>query len=59
LILTNIILLKLFKIKKNNRSPVFEPQCSGVIPLEFHIDLWWQKTRFPALSYGTIWVILS
>jgi len=30
----------------------------GVIPVEFRRDLWRQKTRFPGLSCGVIYVIL-
>jgi len=30
----------------------------GVTPLEFRRNLWCQKTRFPALSYGVVYVIL-
>ena len=30
----------------------------GVIPVEFHGDFWHQKTRFPGLSCGVVYVIL-
>jgi len=30
----------------------------GVTPLEFHRDLWRQKTSVPALLYGVVCVIL-
>jgi len=30
----------------------------GVIPVEFHVDLWLQKTRVPGLSCGVVCVIL-
>jgi len=30
----------------------------GVIPVEFHGDLWLQKTRVPGLSCGVAYVIL-
>jgi len=30
----------------------------GVIPVEFHGDLWQQKTRVPGLSCGVVYVIL-
>jgi len=30
----------------------------GVTPVEFRGDLWRQKTRFPALSCGVVYVIL-
>ena len=31
----------------------------GVIAVEFHGDLWRQKSRFPGLSCGVVYVILS
>ena len=30
----------------------------GVIPVEFHGDLWHQKTKVPGLSCGVVYVIL-
>jgi len=30
----------------------------GVIPVEFHGDIWHQKTRVPELSCGVVYVIL-
>ena len=30
----------------------------GVVPVEFHEDLWQQKTRVPGLSCGVVYVIL-
>ena len=30
----------------------------GVIPVEFHGDLWHQKTRVPGVSCGVVYVIL-
>ena len=30
----------------------------GVIPVEFRVDLWHQKTRVPGLSCGVVHVIL-
>jgi len=30
----------------------------GIIPVEFHRDLWYQKTRVPELSCGFVCVIL-
>jgi len=30
----------------------------GVMPVEFRVDLWRQKTRVPGLSFGVVCVIL-
>ena len=46
------------------KSPIFDPPhlhsapSQGVTPVEFHGDLWHQKTRIPGLSCGVVCVIL-
>jgi len=38
--------------------PLFGAPQMGVTPLESRRDIWHQKTRVPALSYGVVCVIL-